>query len=234
MTLLLKLVLAHLIGDFLLQPTRWVLEKEERKLKSPKLYLHVMIHGLLVMLLVWDWQQWPVALGIVLAHLLIDSIKLYLQKPKTKNFWLLIDQLLHLISIAWIWYLVTTQEIDLRAFFDNPKFLGLITLGIFLTLPAAILLSSILQKWSESIPSQPDQSLQDAGKYIGILERLFVFCFIITMHWEAVGFLLAAKSVFRFGDLSKSKERKLTEYILIGTLLSFGTAIVAGLIFLSI
>jgi len=234
MTLLLKLVLAHLIGDFLLQPNRWVQEKEERKLKSPKLYLHVMIHGLLVMLLLWDWQQWPIALGIVLAHVVIDSIKLYFQKPKTKNFWLLIDQLLHLISIAWITYLVTGAEIDLRAFFDNPKFLGLITLGIFLTLPAAILLSSILQKWSESIPSQPDQSLQDAGKYIGILERLFVFCFIITMHWEAVGFLLAAKSVFRFGDLSKSKERKLTEYILIGTLLSFGTAIVAGLIFLSI
>ncbi len=42
------------------------------------------------------------------------------------------------------------------------------------------------------------------------------------------GFLIAAKSIFRFGDLSKAKDRKLTEYILIGTLLSFGIAIACG------
>ncbi|WP_332910802.1 hypothetical protein [Algoriphagus boritolerans] len=72
-------------------------------------------------------------------------------------------------------------------------------------------------------------SLQNAGKYIGILERLFVFVFVITGKWEAIGFLLAAKSVFRFGDLRKSKDRKLTEYILIGTLISFGISILSGI-----
>jgi len=41
--------------------------------------------------------------------------------------------------------------------------------------------------------------------------------------------LIAAKSVFRFGDLSRAKDRKLTEYILIGTFLSFGLAIAIGL-----
>jgi hypothetical protein len=74
-------------------------------------------------------------------------------------------------------------------------------------------------------------SLENAGKYIGMLERLFVFVFIITNQWQAIGFLLAAKSVFRFGDLSNAKDRKLTEYILIGTLLSFGLAIAIGLLF---
>jgi hypothetical protein len=53
--------------------------------------------------------------------------------------------------------------------------------------------------------------------------------FVITGKWEAIGFLLAAKSVFRFGDLRKSKDRKLTEYILIGTLISFGISILTGL-----
>ena len=46
---------------------------------------------------------------------------------------------------------------------------------------------------------------------------------------EAVGFLLAAKSVFRFGDLKDDKDRMRTEYVLIGTLLSFGIAIGIGL-----
>jgi hypothetical protein len=41
--------------------------------------------------------------------------------------------------------------------------------------------------------------------------------------------LIAAKSVFRFGDLKESKDRKLTEYILIGTLLSFAMAIITAL-----
>jgi hypothetical protein len=42
--------------------------------------------------------------------------------------------------------------------------------------------------------------------------------------------LLAAKSIFRFGDLKEARERKLTEYILIGTLLSFGIAIATGIV----
>jgi RsiW-degrading membrane proteinase PrsW (M82 family) len=65
-----------------------------------------------------------------------------------------------------------------------------------------------------------------------MLERLFVFGFIVTTHWEAVGFFLAAKSVFRFGDLKEAKDRKLTEYMLIGTLLSFGFAILISLIYM--
>ena len=50
-------------------------------------------------------------------------------------------------------------------------------------------------------------------------------------YWEGIGFLLAAKSVFRFGDLNNSKDRNLTEYVLIGTLLSFGIAIIIAGIF---
>ena len=67
-----------------------------------------------------------------------------------------------------------------------------------------------------------------------MLERLFVFIFVITGNWEGIGFLLAAKSVFRFGDLKESKDRKLTEYILIGTLLSFGIAIATGMLVLKL
>ena len=76
-----------------------------------------------------------------------------------------------------------------------------------------------------------NDSLKNAGKYIGILERLFVFGFILLNQWQAIGLLITAKSVFRFSDLTKAKDRRLTEYILIGTLLSFGLAICMGLIY---
>src|SRR5690606_965836 len=77
-----------------------------------------------------------------------------------------------------------------------------------------------------------EESLIKAGRFIGVLERIFVFLFVIIDHWEAIGFLLAAKSIFRFGDLRQGKDRKLTEYVLIGTLLSFGISILIGLAYL--
>jgi hypothetical protein len=46
----------------------------------------------------------------------------------------------------------------------------------------------------------------------------------------AIGFLIAAKSVFRFGDLRAETDRKRTEYILIGTLISFTLTIAVGLL----
>lgn len=57
--ILIKLILAHLIGDFFLQPASWVKEKEKSKLKSPKLYLHVLIHIALLFLILWDVSLWP-------------------------------------------------------------------------------------------------------------------------------------------------------------------------------
>jgi hypothetical protein len=92
----------------------------------------------------------------------------------------------------------------------------------------------LMADWSKALNDSTDESLSNAGKYIGILERLFVFIFVITDNWEGIGFLLAAKSVFRFGDLKESKDRKLTEYILIGTLLSFAIAITTGLLVLKL
>ena len=98
-----------------------------------------------------------------------------------------------------------------------------------LTKPTSIIIKNIISIWTPENKTK-DNSLQNAGNYIGILERLFVFCFILIGHFEAIGFLLAAKSIFRFGDLKEAKDRKLTEYVLIGTLLSFGVALLIGLL----
>jgi hypothetical protein len=57
-----------------------------------------------------------------------------------------------------------------------------------------------------------------------------ILTFILIDCIEGVGFLLAAKSIFRFGELSKSNEIKTTEYVLIGTLSSFTIAIIISYI----
>ena len=234
MILLVKLLFAHLIGDFVLQPKSWVQEKEKRKAKSPKLYFHILIHGLLVLLVLWDIQYWLLALMILVIHGLIDLTKLNLQKKNNKTRWFVIDQILHLISILVLWLIWYKPSLEIKIWMENPTLWIYATSLLFLTAVTGILIQVIMAKWSNAINDGKNQSLDNAGKYIGILERLLVFTFVIIGRWEAIGFLLAAKSVFRFGDLKESKDRKLTEYILIGTLLSFGIAIMTGMVVLAI
>ncbi|HBH05657.1 MAG TPA: DUF3307 domain-containing protein [Flavobacteriales bacterium] len=224
---LLKLILAHLIGDFLLQFRSWVQKKEEKKGASPILYIHVLIHGLLVLLLL-GIEYWPLAALVTLGHLIIDLMKLYLQKPATKTLWFIGDQILHFALLILLWYLWFSPELSFAGMLESELLLVYLIAVLFLTQPMAITLYVVMKPWSDLISGHSDESLENAGRSIGILERLLVFSFIVLQQWEAVGFLLAAKSVFRFGDLRETQSRKLTEYILIGTLLSFGIAILVG------
>ncbi|HSF52988.1 MAG TPA: DUF3307 domain-containing protein [Algoriphagus sp.] len=228
MILFLKLILAHLVGDFILQPKSWVAEKEQKKGKSPKVYFHFLIHGLLVLILLGK-ELWAMAVCITVIHGIIDLIKIYLQKDNNRQFWFFADQIAHLISlllIGYIWFEPDLGQLD----WITPQELWIfITAIVFVTQVSGIVIQFLLTGWSKDLNLSDETSLKNAGKYIGILERLFVFVFVISGRWEAIGFLLAAKSVFRFGDLRKSKDRKLTEYILIGTLLSFGIALATGI-----
>ena len=231
--ILLKLILAHLIGDFFLQPKAWVKDKEKKTLKSPKLYIHVLIHIVLTTILLWDITLWPIIVTMGLSHLIIDALKLSFQKKKTKRKWFFLDQLLHIAVIVGCFYMFSGERFDMGALLTENNLLLIVCL-LFLTLPTSIIMKTIFIKWNIEKLNKSTKSLTDAGKYIGILERILVFIFIITNHWEAVGFLITAKSVFRFGDLKESKDRQLTEYILIGTLISFGIAIVIGIIYVTL
>lgn len=225
-----KLILAHLLGDFILQPNSWVADKENHKLKSKFLYFHILIHTVLSLIFLWDLQLWWVAVLIGITHFIIDAAKLKFQNVKTKKRWFFIDQLLHILVIAGVSLYFNEYSFS---FLQNQEFLKIIMAALFLTTPASIFIKILLSSWTPA-PDGPNniqtESLSSAGKYIGILERLLVFTFIMVNHWEGVGFMVAAKSVFRFSDLAQAKQRKLTEYVLIGTLLSFGLAVLTGII----
>ncbi|MEE9406619.1 MAG: DUF3307 domain-containing protein [Polaribacter sp.] len=233
MLLFLKFLLAHILGDFVFQPENWIKEKEEKKVKSLKLYFHITVHAiLLLVILLFNLQEyWLGFLLIIISHYLIDVLKLYLQKKKTKRTWFFIDQLLHVLMLLFATSLYADFSFSLESIITD-KVLLLFIFILLVSFVSAIIIKIIITQWNPESKKENDDSLAKAGRYIGILERLFVFIFVITNHWEAIGFLLAAKSVFRFGDLTSSKDRKLTEYILIGTLLSFGLAIFLGVLYL--
>ncbi|WP_341215846.1 DUF3307 domain-containing protein [uncultured Wocania sp.] len=228
LALFIKLILAHFIGDFLLQPQKWVIHKEIHKHKSKFLYWHIVVHlGALLLVLQADFKYWLGILIIIISHFIIDVIKLHLKAVLNNRLLFGLDQLAHFILIALVVSIYEPYQFSIDSLY-NPAFLLLITSLLGVTVVSSIIMRTIISKWYLKEDSN-EESLENAGAYIGMLERLFVFAFIITQHWEGIGFLLAAKSVFRFGDLSKAKDRKLTEYILIGSLLSFGLAILFGL-----
>jgi hypothetical protein len=174
---------------------------------------------------------------IALLHGLTDGLKLSFQNEKTRRRWFFADQAVHLLVLGTA-VLLRSTPVDL-SWLTERKVLVLTTAILFLLQPTSLLIKTVISKWppdfitaDPGVGNESDNraSLENAGALIGILERMLIMLFVLLGRWEGVGFLLAAKSVFRFGDLKEARNMKLTEYVLIGTLLSFGIAIVTGVL----
>ena len=225
-----KLLIAHILGDFVLQPDSWVEDKRKNTYKSKYFYLHGLVHLLaLLVLLQFNWSYWLSIVIIVVSHLLIDFLKLKLNTKINSRLLFSLDQFLHIFIIGIVVYINEPYKIEFDKIYSTEALLFILAI-LSITFASSILMKIIMSSWTFE-ENNPEDSLENAGKYIGILERLFVFGFIILNQWSAIGLLITAKSVFRFSDLSRAKDRKLTEYILIGTLLSFGLAIVIALLY---
>jgi len=220
-TLFLSLVLAHIIGDFYLQTDKCCEQKETRKFKSWFLYVHAITIGLLSWIIVPSCNFGLWALLIAIFHFAIDAVKIHCPK----GLWsFVIDQLFHLSILATISTIYeTTKELPLQMI-DNPSSFStpLLILAILLCMkPANILIKLILEKYQVA----SCDNIKNAGALIGNLERLLTIVFVLLGQFEAIGFIVAAKSILRFKDTDTAK----TEYVLAGTFLSFGIAILCGL-----
>ena len=231
-SILLRLLTAHVLAEFFFQPRGWVDRKRKRNVLEVRFWYHIGIVGITTYLLLMDWDNWQIPLLVMVSHTLIDSIRIKVGKDTTTAF--LMDQMAHMTVIIGIWILLLVpnellEQIPLAFIFKDERW-WVFLLGYLLnTLPAAVLIRYLTRHWSHAM-EEPETGLRDAGKYIGILERILIFTFILMNELRAIGFLLAAKSVFRFGDLKDNKDRKKTEYILLGTLLSFVVSILLGLL----
>ncbi|CAM4260988.1 DUF3307 domain-containing protein [Gillisia limnaea] len=231
--ILLQLFLAHLLTDFVLQPTRWIQHKRKHRGKSYYLIIHALIAGMLTYLFLQELKWWYVAFFISITHYLIDLWKVNKLNDNLKYF--LLDQLFHLIIILVAWlYLIQGFGMVLPALswlINSPSFLLIAGAYLIVIFPVGFLIGKATKRWHTQIePSNQKNSLEAAGRYIGIFERILVLTFILTSNFSAIGFLIAAKSILRFSDKSETGARKQTEYVLIGTLMSFAITIILGLL----
>ena len=227
--ILIKLLIAHILGDFVLQTDKWAKHKQDQKIKSVFLYLHALVISVLSYLFVAQWEKIQILIIIFLTHLLIDIWKVY-QKSTIKNF--IIDQGLHVLILVVIWVFYFGSELEQMSTFileqDFNKIWLVIFAYIFLIWPTGYIIGGITKKWQKEIDND---GLDKAGMWIGQLERILTLTFILLAQFQALGFLIAAKSILRI-SVKKKQERKLTEYVLIGTMLSFSISIFMGIIIL--
>ena len=225
--LLLLQFIAHLCLDYFFQTDKLAKQKNTTGFKSPFLYWHALV----CFVLAWLFSlqiSFVLAAGIIaITHFLIDGFKRYLNNSRyLGRYAFFIDQAAHLAILTLVvvlfdkWYGIN-PSIDVSI---NFKYLLIITGYLVCLKPANIFIREVFKATEIQVSS--DNEMPNAGKVIGVLERILTLTFIIISQYSAVGFLIAAKSILRYGNNETLK----TEYVLIGTMLSFGIAVIAGII----
>lgn len=251
-SLLIKMIIAHIIADFLLQTDSGVKDKYQNRLKSKSFWLHIFFVSALTGLALIGNRNFLTLAVITVSHFLIDYAKICLDslyansKKRLLSFWLFAaDQALHLLIIVICWlYMINgfQQTINLITYLNAEYKFLLILMGYFIVIgPITYAIKFLTSEWTDEV-ADSNNSLNNAGKWIGILERILILTLVYVEQFTAIGFLLTAKSILRLIDKPEFPEnekdpnnkifstRKHTEYVLIGTFLSIASAIATGLI----
>ena len=246
-TSFLALYLAHLVTDFVLQSGRVVIGKARGSVLAYAEHggIHFLLAALFLGLSVpglWrNLRFYGVVVALTSVHLGIDWSKIRLARSSKVGdgaalFFL--DQAVHFVTIGIAsWLVVRPSAASLMAKIrwlqsDAEKPLLLLVVYVcaifgggyvvrFLTKP---LLKSDMEVIGEST-----SQLENAGMYIGWLERFIVLTSVLLQSPATAGLILTAKSIARFPEL---KSVRFAEYFLIGTLLSVTLGILGGLVLL--
>ncbi len=238
---LLALLAAHILADFYWQPTKWVHGKQKKSHRSKYFYYHIAVVFISTYVLLGHWKNPFPALILAAIHAAIDITKLRFDKKNTTT-WFIADQALHLLSILVVAGVLTGQTLAgiqiIADWYHTPKAMAT-TIGLLLCLnPVSFLVGMMTRPWRKELDRlvpHADDNLASAGKWIGISERLLIFLFVILNQFSAIGFLIAAKSLLRYNDKSSTEIptayiTKKSEYVLVGTLISYTCAIVIALL----
>lgn len=247
-TLVLALTAGHLLGDFVVQSEQMAAKKMQ---SIAWLWLHIFqVAGFTWFLLGSLHAAWIVG-AVSMLHFLTDMIRIAIvaafarrhntDNPRISRFtfrMFLLDQVIHAAVIAGIGYVAYTvqwtgaiQNIWFSLFGIRYVKGMLLLCGMAASVwGAGYAMKLQMVFFSPAATGSGDDGLPRGGRIIGMLERMLIFIFVLAGKPEGAGFLIAAKSVFRIGDLTHKEDRHRAEYIMIGTLFSFTYAIIIAYI----
>lgn len=180
--------------------------------------LALLVNGGLAYLLCLQWHAWQIIPVVVVLHAAVE----WIPTPLWRSFAIKQGTRLVLIAAAAFWLaeslvfrLTPAHELYVKALLlFNGGSLAIIATG------------ALVGKLTEQLALENQltwRGLDNGGLWIGRLERLLIFMFVMLGMPSGIGFLVAAKSILRFSNTRD--DQKMAEYVLIGTLTSFSLAI---------
>lgn len=247
LTCFLALYLAHLLTDFVLQPDQMVTRKKRGAALayvehgaihffSAALFLGFAIPGLAVKV-----GFYGLILALTVVHLGIDWLKLRLVSSDVLEdgaATFLGDQAVHTLTVfltAWLIarppFLTLLAKIHwFQSAIEKPLFVVVVYIAVMFGGGYIVRsLTKPLTKQDMSVLGETTNEMQNAGMYIGWLERFVVLTALVLQSPATVGLILTAKSIARYPEM---KSVRFAEYFLIGTLLSMSLGIIGGIILL--
>lgn len=241
MDILKLLLIAHLIGDFFLQPASLV-DKKKRSIKG--LIIHTSVYTLIVLLIlllfgsVWEIIFWSILTFV--SHFVIDYLRIKVIKKlknNTLSFWsFIVDQFMHIVLIVIISLVIKSNLNSIGISISNISFLRDIDFNkalnyclafLIVLTPASVFIKHFFNYLFNNTEICDNNDSGNVGALIGMLERVVILLLGVLGLYGSIALVLTAKSLARFKQL---EDKNFAEKYLVGTLVSLIIAILALLI----
>lgn len=195
---------------------------------------------------------------LAIAHMMIDYLKFYVASNFTIDAFhsFCIDQVAHLLAMGLIWYyykdsIVACDYVCYKVPYLPCLPLAMILATLIVLKPASCFImatglkkvdisgGTTEEKKAEVNEKEDEEKKSDAngrktqikdgtGKKIGYCERLLILCFLMYGKLDALGFVIAAKSISRFSEIKENTAN--AEYYIFGTLISMVIVVVVAIL----
>lgn len=230
--LFLKLVTAHLLGDYIFQTDRVAAGKHRFRYMG----LHALAHGTLLVLVglteVSTGRLWVALTMTLVAHVTID---MWTSRRAPRDWKLLVlDQSLHAATLVAAVALLRPEEPRaalgmVASLARRPEAYAIISGAVIAIWAGAVVIGRWVEPFAAQLgPQRP--GLAKAGRMIGLIERALIFLAMMLRLEALVGFVVAAKAILRLPEAREPGHRELAEYYLVGSLASVLWAVLAGII----
>jgi hypothetical protein len=224
--LLLKLLLAHTAGDFVLQPDEWASNKRDPRLLARHLLVHAALLAAVVLTEAFSLRLVLGCVWILATHAAIDSWTSRATWPRGRQ--LAVDQVLHVAAILLAAWIVrpggATSATEFAGSWLGQRRLHVFLLGALVTVwVGAVVVGRAVKPFADKVTARAaggPPGIEKAGRFIGMCERWIVFVAILLRVESLVGFVIAAKALLRLPETREPDSRTLAEYYLAGSLMS--------------
>jgi hypothetical protein len=230
--LLIKLLLAHLLGDYLFQSDQVARTKHQPR----GLLIHGLWHAALLVVLValpkpGNASLWGVVVAVTIVHVLIDAGTARIQPRDTRS--LVLDQSLHAATLLGAVAVARPAEAlalvnETMTLLGQPKAWMFITGFVATVWTGAVFVGRWVEPFATALVARigtPRPGLDRAGRFIGLAERTLIFIAIQLRAESLIGFIIAVKAILRLPEARDTGTRELSEYYLAGSFASLAWAI---------